>query len=191
MGTFEIGLLAIGISLDAFTVMACKGAMLRKIHLPSLILVSAFFGGCQVLAFSLGNSIRHIDVVRMQYAEVQLFVRVIAAVIFFALAIYFISKVVRKQRIEERRQDNFSLKEEAAGAFLTSVDALLAGVALGLLNISIAEVRLSIFLVNVLSVMLGTYIGYYVGYEHQKKIYLVSNIILLVIGIEVLIQFIL
>ena len=54
MGFFELFLLAIGLSMDAFAVSICKGLALPRVQLRSLLIVGAWFGGFQALMPLLG-----------------------------------------------------------------------------------------------------------------------------------------
>ena len=49
MGIWELLILAIGLSMDAFAVSVCKGLSMEKISLKSAGVVGAWFGGFQAL----------------------------------------------------------------------------------------------------------------------------------------------
>ena len=49
MGTWELFILAVGLSMDAFAVSVCKGLSVRKFHVKHALLVGLYFGGFQAL----------------------------------------------------------------------------------------------------------------------------------------------
>ena len=49
MKTFELILLAVGLSMDAFAVSVCKGLSLKEIKPKHAVIVGAYFGGFQAL----------------------------------------------------------------------------------------------------------------------------------------------
>ena len=54
MGLFELFLVAVGLSMDAFTVAVCKGLALKRADGKSMALVGLWFGGFQALMPVLG-----------------------------------------------------------------------------------------------------------------------------------------
>ena len=54
MSFFELLLLAVGLSMDAFSVSICKGLALRRITVKNACVVGAWFGGFQFLMPVLG-----------------------------------------------------------------------------------------------------------------------------------------
>ena len=49
MGIFELFILAIGLSMDAFAVSICKGLSLGKIKVKHMLIAGLWFGGFQAL----------------------------------------------------------------------------------------------------------------------------------------------
>ena len=54
MGLFELFILAVGLSMDAFAVSICKGLSLGKINWKHMCLAGIWFGGCQALMPAIG-----------------------------------------------------------------------------------------------------------------------------------------
>ena len=49
MDIFEIGLIGIGLAMDAFAVAICKGLSMKKINLKKIIIIAFYFGFFQFL----------------------------------------------------------------------------------------------------------------------------------------------
>ena len=47
MGLFELFLIAVGLSMDAFAVAVCKGLCMRKMRYGQAVVIAVFFGGFQ------------------------------------------------------------------------------------------------------------------------------------------------
>ncbi|MDO4389909.1 MAG: manganese efflux pump, partial [Eubacteriales bacterium] len=54
MGIFEIILIGISLSMDAFAVAICSGLKMTKIHYKKAALIALFFGGFQAIMPALG-----------------------------------------------------------------------------------------------------------------------------------------
>ncbi len=188
MNMLEIGILSIAISLDSLAVMIYKGAMLPKINFPKLVGISLLFGGWQASVLFMGNNLRNLKILAQGYLHPV--VEILAVIIFCGLGILMLVKALRRRNIFERREDHLKPKEVVLLAIVTSVDALLAGIATAFLKIDLSGAFVPIISVNVLSVILGTYIGHHLGYEQKANAQLLSGIILIVVGIDVLFEYI-
>ena len=49
MDIFEIGLIGVGLAMDAFAVSICKGLSMRKIDFKKIIIIALYFGFFQFL----------------------------------------------------------------------------------------------------------------------------------------------
>ncbi len=49
MSIFDIFLLGVGLSMDAFAVAICKGLAMRKVNKKQMLVIALFFGGFQAL----------------------------------------------------------------------------------------------------------------------------------------------
>ena len=54
MGIFELFLIAVGLSMDAFAVSVCKGLSTRELKFKHYMIIGAWFGGFQALMPTLG-----------------------------------------------------------------------------------------------------------------------------------------
>lgn len=191
MGTREIWLLAIIIAIDAFIMMAKRGAQVPRIRFQLLLPIAVFYGFFEILAFSFGELTHHVKNRFSNQEQIVFFLEIAAVLIFFSLSAHFITKALMKTKIEEKREESVNVRELINGAMTTSLDAIVAGAAIGLLHIETKELNWPIFLMTTIAVITGTYAGYRLGYEKFTSIYMGSGIIMLLIGIQVLIKFIL
>ena len=190
MNMLQIGILSIAISLDSLAVMIYKGAMLSKINFPKLVGISLLFGGWQASVLFIGNNLRNLKILAYESQYLHPVVEILAMTIFCGLGILMLVKALRRRNIFERREDHLNPKEVILLAIVTSVDALLAGIATAFIKIDLSGAFLPIILINVLSVILGTYIGHHLGCEQKANAQLLSGIILIVVGIDVLFKYI-
>lgn len=190
MGMPEIGLLSVAISLDSLSVMIYKGAMLSKINFPKLIGISILFGGWQALVLYIGNNLRNLRILSQGSQYLHPVVEILAVAIFCGLGILMLVKALRRRNIFERREYHLKPKEVILLAIVTSVDALLAGIATAFLKVDLSGALVPIIFVNILSVIVGTYIGHHLGCEQKTNAQLLSGIILIIFGIDVLFEYI-
>ena len=54
MGLLELFILAVGLSMDAFTVSVCKGLSTQKLKTKHYLIIGAWFGGFQALMPTIG-----------------------------------------------------------------------------------------------------------------------------------------
>lgn len=195
MGLVEIVVLTIGISLESFAVMACKGAMFPKIKKTKALGLGILFGGWQALILFLGNSSTRLYLnsigVDISSSSIYTMRGTFAGVIFCSLGLHMLWKAFNNKLIQERREEYINMKEIIILAMVTSIDAFLIGVGLAFLRTDLLNTIIPIILVNILFVILGIYTGYHHGYEQKTKAYTVGGAMLVSIGVEVLIKHIL
>lgn len=190
MDMLEIGILSIAISLDSLAVMVYKGAMLSKINFPRLVGISILFGGWQALVLFMGNGLKNLKILAQGSQYLYPVAEMLAVTIFCGLGIVMLIKALRRKNIFERREEHLKPKEITLLAIVTSADALLAGIATAFLKVDLSGAFIPIIFVNVLSVILGTYIGHHLGCEQKANAQLLSGIILIVVGMDVLFKYI-
>jgi putative Mn2+ efflux pump MntP len=188
MVTLEIILIAIAISLDSFALMACKGAVKKKINISCLFAMSLLLGIWHSTVFVESNLI--VGTINGTYLGFEPFAKILTLIIFLGLGTHMLCNAVNNKKITERREDKTSIKGILLIAVITSFDAVTAGIALAFLRIDLSNTFIPVMLVNMLSTFLGTYTGYYFGYEYRSAAYAVSAEILLISGINVLIKYI-
>ena len=125
MGIWELMLIAIGLSMDAFAVAICKGLSLRKMSYGHAIVTGCFFGGFQALMPLLGY------LLGTQFKDY--IVSIDHWVAFILLSIIGINMIKESRKNHcENTGDFFDLKKMTVLSFATSIDALAVGVTYGL-----------------------------------------------------------
>jgi putative Mn2+ efflux pump MntP len=190
MNWLETILVILGISLDIFAAMACKGAQLSKIERTPLVKVCLLFALWQTAALYIGSScggfLRKRDTNPGGSAT-----EIIAVVIFGVLGILMIRKAWKKEQILERRDDKYAWKGLVARLALISLGSLALGAALGFLGTSTVIVLTAVLADTVAMVIAGLYVGYHWGYEQKTKAYAVGGALLLAGAVDTLFRFVL
>ena len=181
MGFFELFLIGIGLSMDAFAVAICKGLGMERINKRDTLLLALFFGGFQALMPLIG------------YFAGVLFQGYITAIdhwIAFALLALIGINMIREA---------FSKKEEPADASLgfrsmlvlsiaTSIDALASGITFAFLNVNIIWAVCFIGVTTLIISALGVKIGGVFGTKFKSKAELAGGIILILLGLKILLS---
>lgn len=180
MGGFELFLIAVGLSMDAFAVSICKGLSVRQLQLKHALLAGVYFGGFQVLmpaiGYLLGTRFEHLIVSIDHW-------------IAFVLLLSIGGKMVKESREEaERLDDDFSVKAMLVLAIATSIDALAMGVTFAFLQVEIVEAVLFIGCTTFFCSFVGVKIGHVFGVRYKAKAELVGGLILMLMGCKILLE---
>ena len=193
MKFYELFILAVGLSMDAFAVAVCKGLAMRRVSLRQAAWVGLWFGGFQflmpLLGFLLANS----------------FAQAIASFdhwIAFLLLAVIGGNMVREALSagEEEVTGDLSVRAMFLLAVATSIDALAAGISLvagvglpllvnGRFNpasiwVAIGLIGLTTFLLSTAGVKLGNRFGA----RYEKKAELAGGLILILLGLKILLE---
>jgi putative Mn2+ efflux pump MntP len=185
----EVLLIAVGLSLDVFAVVICRGALLSRIEKKRLLLLSAVFAVWQVGALVIGSLLGRISNMMETLEELNVIWRTGSMAIFVILGIYLLTKAKKGRPIQETCRDSFPVKEMIFLACATSLDAFFAGIGFAFLQTSMLKETISIAVVTVLAVLFGIYTGYRLGYEYRAKAYIVGGILLVAAGVELFVRF--
>ena len=184
MGFLELFLLAVGLSMDAFSVAVCKGLGMKRIRWRDTLLIALAFGGFQagmpLLGWALGSQ----------------FLWLIEPVdhwIAFCLLGLIGGNMIREaiagdEEVEEDSGAGIALGELLMLAVATSIDALTVGIAFASLSVNIV---LSVTLIGVITFVLsgvGVVIGNQFGMRFQKSAQIAGGTILILIGTKVLLE---
>ena len=183
MGFFELLLLAVGVSMDAFAVSVCKGLSMGSAGLKESCICGGWFGGFQALmpliGFFLGT----------------LFAEAIVAidhwVAFGLLGIIGINMLKEAFSKEEEGPCGCDLrfKTMLVMAIATSIDALAVGISLAMAGD--VNIWLSILLIGLTTFSfsaLGVKIGNVFGSRFEKKAQIAGGCILILLGLKILLE---
>ena len=174
MTIFELFILAVGLSMDAFAVAVCKGLAIGRIRWKHVLIVGLWFGG---FGYLLGSS----------------FAEYIAAVdhwIAMILLVLIGANMVRESLDKDPEHVNPSLgfKTMLIMAIATSIDALAVGVTFAFLEVRILPAVTFIGVITFLLSALGVKIGSIFGTKYKSKAELSGGVILILLGIKILLE---
>lgn len=180
MGIWEIFVIGVGLSMDAFAVSICKGLSLPKIKVRHLAVAGAYFGGFQALMPLIGY-----------FAGVyfkDLVTRYDHWIAFVLLA--FIGGNMIKEAFgkEETQSCSFSFGAMLPLAVATSIDALAVGITFAFLEV---DIFMAVSLIGVTTFVfsaIGIYIGNIFGTKYKSKAEFLGGIVLIAMGVKILLE---
>lgn len=181
MGFWEVFLVGVGLSMDAFAVSICKGLSLEKIGGKHMCIAGAWFGGFQFLMPVLG------------YLLGSLFAGAITAYdhwIAFILLAFIGGRTIQESldKTEEHMDGAMDAKTMLLLAIATSIDALAVGVTFAFMEVAVIPASLLIGVTTFVFSAVGVKIGSIFGARHQKKAELFGGIVLVLIGLKILLE---
>ena len=183
MGFWELLLLAIGVSMDAFAVSVCKGLSMNKSGLKESAVCGAWFGGFQALMPLIGFFLGTL------FAEaIEAFDHWLA---FALLAIIGINMLKEAFSNEEEGccGCDLSFKTMLVMAIATSIDALAVGISLAMAgNVNIWLAILLIGFTTFSFSGLGVKIGNVFGSRFEQKAQVAGGVILILLGLKILLE---
>ena len=192
MGLFELVLLAIGLSMDAFAVSVCKGLAMKKVDFKKCAICGVWFGGFQGLMPFIGYLLG---------TNFEKYINVIAPWIAFVLLALIGANMVR-EAVEERNEcccesAGIDIKTMFLMSVATSIDALAVGITFACVPISVfmstvfANTVFGVVFIGITTFALscfGVKIGNVFGTKYKTKAEIAGGIILIGIGIKILIE---
>ena len=180
MSIWEILVIGIGLSMDAFAVSVCKGLSVQKIKPKHCLLAGVYFGGFQALMPLLGW------VLGKQFE--QLIKSVDHWIAFVLLALIGANMIRESFSPEEGQNDSFTFKTMLPLAVATSIDALAVGVTFAFLEVDILPAVSLIGATTFALSAAGVKIGSVFGDRFQSKAELAGGVVLILMGIKILIE---
>lgn len=180
MSLWELLILAVGLSMDAFAVSVCKGLSVKKLKAKHMLTVGAYFGGFQALMPLLGY------ILGIQFQSmIQQFDHWIA---FVLLVLIGLSMIKESREEAENLNDSFSFKTMLPLAVATSIDALAVGISFAFLQVDIVPAVCLIGLITFVMSFAAVILGNRVGGKLGKYAELTGGVILILIGAKILIE---
>ena len=181
MSFFELFLVAVGLSMDAFAVSICKGLAMKKISVKNACIVGLWFGGFQalmpVIGYILGSQferyITNID-------------HWIAFVFLSLIGITMIKEALSKEESPENA--SLDIKTMFILAIATSIDALAVGITFAFLSVRIVPAVSFIGIITFTLSAIGVKIGNVFGSRYKSKAEIAGGIILIGMGIKILLE---
>lgn len=185
MSFFEIFMIGVGLSMDAFAVAICKGLNMRKLEKLQTLVIALFFGGFQALMPFIGW------LLGKQFEEyITSFDHWIAFVLLAFIGGKMIWDVFHDKEEENCCEGNgkLDIKELFMLAIATSIDALAVGISFAFLQVNIAFAVSLIGCTTFVISAAGVFIGHKFGNKYEDKASLAGGIILILIGLKILLE---
>ena len=183
MGFFELFLLAIALSMDAFAVSICKGLALPRVQLRSLLTVGAWFGGFQALMPLLGW------LLGSQFADyISAFDHWIAFALLAAIGLNMIREALSREEDSDSLTPALGVRTMFLMAVATSIDALAVGVTFAFLSVRILPAICLIGITTFLISGLGLKLGNLFGVRYKARAELAGGVILVLLGVKILLE---
>lgn len=180
MSIWDLFILAVGLSMDAFAVSVCKGLSLGKIKAKHMCIAGAWFGGFQALMPLIG------------YFLGSFFAEMIEKydhwVAFVLLAIIGGNMIKESFGKDEKVDSSMDVKSMLLLAIATSIDALAVGVTFAFLQVQIVPAVSFIGVITFIFSAVGVKIGSLFGTKYKSKAELFGGIVLVLIGIKILLE---
>lgn len=187
MTVWEILLIGLGVSADAFAVSMCKGVEMKKIIWKYALLIALFFGGFQMIMPLIG------------WGAGSLFQKYITEFdhwIAFGLLLLLGGKMIydgifdkdEKKEGEEDKPLKLGLATLLVMAIATSIDALAVGVTFAFLSVNIWLAVGIIGATTFTFSLVGVGIGVKVGDKFRNKAEIFGGVILILLGVKILLE---
>ena len=185
MNIFDVILLAVSLSMDAFAVALCKGLALKKITFKNCLTVGAWFGIFQgampLLGYLLGSAFAD---------KIQAIDHWIAFALLTIIGGNMIKEALGKD--DECVDCSLGVKAMLPMAIATSIDALAVGVSFAFTEFTQPWfVYLAFILIAIITCTLsalGVKIGNIFGTKYKKKAEFAGGAILIILGLKILLE---
>lgn len=184
MGFFELFLIAVGLSMDAFAVSICKGLKMRRFNVRHAGAIAIAFGGFQALMPVIGWFLGK---------QFEAYITEIDHWIAFALLAIIGGKMAfesfkKEEEDTSEEKEKLDVKELLVLAVATSIDALAVGITFAFLKVNIVPAVSLIGITTFVLSAIGVFIGHKFGAKFKSKAELAGGVILILIGLKILLE---
>ncbi|MEE0708752.1 MAG: manganese efflux pump MntP family protein [Gemmiger sp.] len=180
MTLFDLILIAISLSMDAFAVSICKGLSVRKVSFRHALICGVWFGGFQGLMPALGYFLGD------RFST--LLTRFGPWVAFILLAIIGANMVKESFGEDESLDDDYSPKAMLPLAVATSIDAFAVGVGFAAVQVQILPAVTLIGCITCVLSGIGVKVGAIFGDKYRAPAERLGGIVLILIGLKTLLS---
>ena len=181
MTVFEIFLIGIGLSMDAFAVSICKGLSVGKVNGRHMLTAGLWFGGFQALMPLIGYLLG---------STFEQYVTSIDHWIAFILLSVIGTNMIKESfgKDGERQNSSFSFMSMLMVAVATSIDALAVGITFAFLQVNIwfavAIIGCTTFVISAAGIKIGSVFGA----KYKAKAEFFGGAVLICLGIKILVE---
>ena len=180
MKVWELFVIAVGLSMDAFAVSICKGLSTKDVRREHMVVTGLYFGGFQALMPLAGYLLG---------SRFQSMIQRVDRWIAFVLLALIGANMVRESRGEaEHLDDSFTPGTMLPLAVATSIDALAVGVTFAFLNVRIIPAAALIGVTTFALSAIGMRLGNVFGARYQARAELAGGIVLILMGVKILLE---
>ncbi len=180
MELWELTVIAVGLSMDAFAVSICKGLSVEKLAVKHMVITGLWFGGAQAVMPLIGY---------LLVSCFESFIEQIDHWIAFVLLCLIGLGMIKESREEcKPLEASFSAKTMFPLAIAGSIDALATGVTFAFLNVAIVPAVVLIGATTFVLSALGVWIGNRFGEKYRSKAELAGGAILILMGVKILLE---
>lgn len=181
MSIWELFVIAVGLSMDAFAVSVCKGLSAGRVRLGHALTAGIWFGGFQALMPFLGWLLGF---------RFQSFISSVDHWIAFLLLGLIGLNMVRESRSQEEEEvgASFAPKAMLPLAVATSIDALTVGITFAFLQVDILWAITLIGVTTFVLSAIGVKAGGIVGERGKSRAELAGGLVLILMGCKILIE---
>lgn len=180
MGLWELFVIALGLSMDAFAVSICKGLSTKRCGIKHMLICGLYFGLFQgampLIGYLLGS-------------QFESLVSAVAPYIAFVLLAMIGYNMIREAREDDETvDDDFSMKAMIPLAVATSIDALAIGVSFAFLQVNIIPAVSFIGVTTFVCCMFGVKIGSIFGSKYKQGAEFFGGLVLILMGFKILME---
>lgn len=181
MSFFDLFLIALALSMDAFAVAICKGLSVKKVGAKHILTVGIYFGGFQALMPLIGFLLGF---------KFERFIVSVDHWIAFVLLAVIGGGMIREALAggEDEANDSFSFRTMLPLALATSIDALAVGISFAFLGVDIVAAAVLIGVTTFVLSGAGVVVGNVFGAKYKSKAELAGGIVLILIGLKILLE---
>ena len=184
MSLIELILLAVGLSMDAFSVAVCKGLALRSVRPKHMIIVGLWFGGFQALMPMIGYFLGDRFAARISRYD-----HWIILILLSFIGVNMIREALSGEDKDDDAADAaLSFKPMLILAVATSIDALAVGVTFAFLEVNILAAASLIGVITFALSALGVKVGSLFGLRYKAKAEICGGVILVLLGVKILLE---
>ncbi len=180
MSLFELFLIAVGLSMDAFAVAVCKGLSMSKITLKKSLVVGLYFGIFQsampLIGYFLGRQFAGLITAYDHW------------VTFILLGAIGFNMIRESREGEEKTDASLSPRSMLPLAVATSIDALAVGISFAFLSVPIGPAVSFIGVITLTLSMVGVKLGNVFGVRYKSRAELAGGLVLILLGLKILLE---
>ncbi len=187
----EIIMIAIGLSLEIFAIVVCKGAVFSQIRKKTLFELIMIFASWQLVTVIIGNMLVQVLDITLSGSNEhgKMLLQILSILIFGAIAIRMLNNAHKNEDIVESREDSIKLNNILQISSIVGLNGFVAGVGFGFMETNVFLQLIILASVSVLAVIAGIYVGFNYGYRPKTKGYLLGGLILLITDIVLSIRY--